>query len=247
MKPLTPDEYRIVPETGYTAGDRNRPQPRVVSPGARDFNPPSDAIVLFDGTNLDAWKNRDGTPPAWKIQDGYTEVVPKSGNIWSRESFGDIQLHLEFASPLEIEGDGQGRGNSGIFFMDTYEVQILDSFENPTYPDGTVGAVYNQWPPLVNPIRKPGEWNTFEITFTAPVFEGHKLLEPAFITVFLNGIVIHNHAKILGGTRMRTGDLPHYASHEPKGPIQLQDHNNPVRFRNIWVRELDLKPLGEVA
>ncbi len=228
----------IIPETGYSSQDRNRPQPKYVAPGV-GTDAPADATVLFDGTNLDQWRMRDGSPAAWKVENGYAEVVVGSGNIFTKESFGDVQLHLEFASPTFIEGDGQKRGNSGIFFCDDrYEVQILDNYENPTYPDGTVGAVYAQYPPLVNAIRKPGEWNTYDIIWHAPVFDGPRLLRKAVITVLLNGIVVQSNTEILGDTKIKPGELPHYTAHPSAGSIQLQHHKNPVRFRNIWVRPI---------
>ncbi|MBN1676667.1 MAG: DUF1080 domain-containing protein [Kiritimatiellae bacterium] len=227
----------IIPQTGYFAHDPDRPQPPIVTPGVAQ-SAPSDATVLFDGKDLSAWRGSKQDEPTWKVEDGYMEVVPKTGGIVTREEFGDIQLHLEFASPAEVQGQGQGRGNSGVFMMGTYEIQVLDNFENPTYPDGTVGAIYSQWPPLVNGIRKPGEWNTYDVLWEVPLFEGPKLLKPAFITVLFNGIVIHNHTQILGPTVIGTGDLPCYKAHPPVGPISLQDHGNPVRFRNIWVRRI---------
>lgn len=229
----------VIPETGYISQDREREQPKYVAPGSGD-QPPTDAVVLFDGNDLSQWEMVDGSPAKWKVENGYAEVVPGSGNIFTKEAFGSVQLHAEFASPEKIEGEGQGRGNSGIFFFkNRYEVQILDNYENPTYPDGTVGAVYSQHPPLVNAIRKPGEWNIYDIIWHAPVFEGKRLVQRAHITVLLNGIVVQSHTPVLGSTRIKHGELPHYEAHEPTGSIQLQDHKNPVRFRNIWLRRLD--------
>lgn len=228
----------IIPETGCISQDRNRPQPAYVAPG-NGTSAPSDATVLFDGSNLDQWRMRDGSPAAWKVEDGYAEVAVGSGNIFTKEAFGSVQLHLEFASPTVIEGDGQKRGNSGIFFCDDrYEVQILDNYENPTYPDGIVGAVYAQHPPLVNAIRKPGEWNAYDIIWHPPVFEGARLVQGAVITVLLNGVVVQSNTKILGDTKIKPGELPHYTAHPSEGSIQLQHHKNPVRFRNIWVRPI---------
>lgn len=227
----------IIPETGYFAHDKDRPQPPVVTPGT-DNSAPSDATVLFDGTGLGAWRGQKQEEPTWKVENGYMEVVPKTGGIVTKESFGDLQLHLEFASPVEVVGEGQGRGNSGVFLMDEYEVQVLDNYDNPTYPDGTVGAIYSQWPPLVNCMRKPGEWNTYDIIWEVPLFDGPRLVKPACITVLFNGIVIQNHTRVLGPTRIGTGDIPVYKAHPPTGPISLQDHNNPVRFRNIWIRAI---------
>ncbi|WP_269539393.1 3-keto-disaccharide hydrolase [Cerasicoccus fimbriatus] len=228
----------IIPETGYMAQDPERPQPAYVAP-AIEQGPPSDATVLFDGSDLSHWRMADGSPAKWKVEDGYFEVIPKSGSIFTKAEFGSLQLHLEFASPVELQGQGQGRGNSGIFFYENrYEVQILDNYENPTYADGIVGAIYSQHPPLVNAIRKPGEWNTYDIVWQAPVFDGKRLVAPAIITVLLNGVVVQAHTKVLGGTRIKKGELPHYEAHPAEGCIQLQDHNNPVRFRNIWLRRL---------
>ncbi|HBR95454.1 DUF1080 domain-containing protein [Coraliomargarita sp. SDUM461003] len=228
----------IIPETGHVSQDRDRTQPNYVAPGSAT-QPPSDATVLFDGSNLDQWRMRDGSPATWTVKDGYAEVLVGSGNIFTKEVFGDVQLHLEFASPTEIEGDGQKRGNSGIFFCDDrYEVQILDNYENPTYPDGTVGAIYSQYPPLVNSIRKPGEWNSYDIIWHAPVFDGARLVKAAYITILLNGVLVQSHTKVLGDTKIKPGELPHYTAHPSAGSIQLQHHKNPVRFRNIWVRPI---------
>lgn len=228
----------IIPQTGHVSQDPNRAQPRYVAPGTCS-TAPSDATVLFDGSHLDQWRMNDGSPAVWKVEDGYAEVVVGSGNIFTKEAFGSVQLHLEFASPTVIEGDGQKRGNSGIFFCDNrYEVQILDNYENPTYPDGIVGGIYGQYPPLVNAIRKPGEWNVYDIIWHAPVFDGARLVQAAVITVLLNGIVVQSNTKILGDTKIKRGELPHYTAHPSRGSIQLQHHNNPVRFRNIWVRPI---------
>ena len=161
----------------------------------------------------------------------------QTSDIRTKQSFGDCQLHLEFATPSEVEGTGQQRGNSGIFFMERYEIQVLDSFENPTYPDGSAGSVYKQWPPLVNASRRPGEWQTYDIVFTAPRFDlDGKLLKPGYVTVIHNGVVVQNHAEIQGSTSYV--QAPEYEAHAPKAPIVLQNHKDPVRFRNIWIREL---------
>ena len=193
--------------------------------------------MLFDGTSLDGWKNvRDGEACGWAIEDGDMAVVPGVGDVQTDAVFGDCQLHLEFMSPVEVVGKGQGRGNSGVFLMGLYEIQVLDNFENPTYPDGTVGAIYGQTPPLVNPIREPGVWNAYDILWKAPVFDGETLVSPAVVTVMLNGVVQH-HAKVLEGPTQHKV-LAHYAPHDAKGPLKLQDHGDLVRFRNIWMREL---------
>ena len=174
------------------------------------------------------------------------EVVGRTGDIETREHFGDCQLHLEFATPAEVRGDSQGRGNSGVFLMGRYEIQVLDGYDNPTYADGTTGAIYGQHPPLVNACRKPGEWQTYDIYFTAPRFgPDGKLLAPARVTVVHNGIVVHNNRELLGPTAHKS--LPQYRAHEERGPIALQDHGDPVRYRNVWVRDLGEAPAGDGA
>jgi hypothetical protein len=205
------------------------PKPPVIDPGSHD-KPPSDAIVLFDGKNLDAWKDGD----RWIIADGAATAA--GGAIQTRQGFGDCQLHLEFATPAEVKGSGQGRGNSGVYLMNRYEVQILDSYENETYIDGQCGAIYKEQPPMVNACRNPGEWQTYDILFTAPRFSADgSLKSPAYITVLHNGVVIHNHFELLGATSFT--EPPKYSPHGEKEPLMLQFHGNPVRFRNIWIRE----------
>lgn len=207
------------------------PEPPVVDPGSGQ-TPPSDAIVLFDGTNLDAWEGGE----KWVIKDGY--AVAKGGGITTKESFGDIQLHIEWAAPEKVKGKGQGRGNSGVYLMNRYEVQILDSYDNETYFDGQAGAIYKQTPPMVNACRPPGEWQTYDILWTAPRFsEDGTVKTPAAITVLHNGIVIQNHYELQGSTHWHKP--PSYEKHAPTGPIHLQFHGNPVRFRNIWVRKIE--------
>jgi hypothetical protein len=207
------------------------PEPPVVDPGGPG-EAPSDAIVLFDGKDLSAWQGAEN----WAVEDGSAHPQGKGG-ITSKQPFGDIQLHAEWATPEKVTGSGQGRGNSGIYFMGKYEVQVLDSYDNETYFDGQAGSIYKQWPPLVNACRKPGEWQTYDIVFEAPRFDdqGH-VLKPAYVTVLQNGVLVQNHTELLGGTFY--DQPPHYEPHPEKLPIQLQDHGNPVRFRNIWVREL---------
>jgi len=218
--------------------DMDRPQPEVVKPGQTAAAPPADAIVLFDGTDLSGWRHKDGQTPAWKVENGYMEVAPKCGDIFTRKGFGDVQLHVEFATPTVIEGEGQKRGNSGVFFMGTYEVQVLDSHNNKTYPDGQCGAVYGQYPPLVNASRPPGEWQTFDIIFRRPRFtEDHELATPAVVTVIHNGVLVQDHVELVGPTSHKKRRP--YQTHDSKLPIKLQDHKNPMRFRNIWVRELE--------
>lgn len=231
----------LIPGTKWHVHDGDRPQPRVITPGSFSTQetpgvPPSDAIVLFDGSQLDAWEKSGGGPAGWKVENGYMEVVPGAGGIRTKQHFGDIQIHVEMASPVVVKGEGQGRGNSGIFFMGRFEVQVLDCYQNQTYPDGTTGALYGQYPPLVNACRKPGEWSFYDIIWMAPRFAGDQLLQPAMVTVLFNGVVLH-HARCMDGlTRHR--DTTSYVPLPPKGPVELQDHGDLVRFRNIWVREL---------
>lgn len=206
-------------------------EPPIVTPGEGCGAPPSDAIILFDGKDLSQWEGGEN----WKVENGYA-ISQKSG-ITTKEQFGDCQLHLEFATPEVIEGSGQGRGNSGVYLMGRYEVQILDSYENKTYFDGQCAAIYKQHPPLVNASRKPGEWQTYDIIFTGPRFdEAGNLLKPAYVTVIHNGVVVQNHFEIEGSTAWHMP--PKYEPHGEKGPIHLQFHGNPVKFRNIWIREI---------
>ncbi len=224
----------LLPGTEYHVHDGERPQPGVVTPGI-GAQPPSDAKVLFDGTHLREWEGSNG-PAKWKLEAGYMEVAPGAGNIRTRQHFGDVQLHIEFASPVLVQGKGQERGNSGVFLMGRYEVQVLDNYHNPTYADGTVGAVYGQYPPLANAIRMPGEWNTYDILWRAPTFDGERLVSPAVITVLLNNVLLHHGVSPRGETSHRV--VTTYKPHPAKGPLELQDHGNHVRYRNIWVREL---------
>lgn len=208
-------------------------KPEIVDPGSAE-KAPSDAIVLFDGTDLSAWNGAE----KWTIENGY---AIDGGNITSKQSFGDCQIHLEFATPEKIEGSGQGRGNSGLYFMGRYELQILDSYENDTYYDGQCGSIYKQSPPLVNASRRPGEWQTYDVVFTAPRFQADGTLKsPATITAFHNGVLIQNHFELLGGTYW--DEPPHYTPHADRAPLSIQYHGNPVRFRNIWVRDLMDRP-----
>lgn len=213
------------------------PVPPVVSAPANGV--PSDATVLLDGRNLDAWESAKtpGAPAPWKLEGDAMVCLPKSGNIRTKAGFGDIQLHLEFRTPAKVEGSGQGRGNSGLFFMGIYELQILDSYENSTYVNGQAGAIYKQYPPLVNASRRPGEWQTFDAVWIAPRFgPGGKLLSPARLTVWHNGVVIQHDAVLKGHTPNR--GYPAYTAHADRLPLVLQDHGNVTAFRNIWVREL---------
>lgn len=231
-------EKRMTPGGRWRPHDPNRPHPAVVSPPtpstlAQAGRPPSDAIVLFDGTDLSHWQRvakgqsrgeSGSSTPAWTVGDGYMEIVPKSGWLYSREKFGDCQIHIEWATPAEVKGDGQGRGNSGIFIDGHTEIQVLDSWHNDTYADGQAGALYGLYPPLVNATRPPGEWQSYDIIYIAPRLENGKILKPALYTVFLNGVLLHHAAEVPGDA--------------VKCAIGLQDHHNPVRYRNIWVREL---------
>ena len=204
--------------------------PAIVTPGQTNDQAPSDAIVLFDGTDFSKWNNAE----KWKIEDGCA-VVGK-GKIVTKDEFGDCQLHIEWSAPTPAKGSGQGRGNSGVFLMGRYEIQVLDSYENETYHDGQAGAIYKQTPPAVNAMRKPGEWNTYDIFWTAPRFnDDGSLKSPAYITAVHNGVLILNHFELKGDTPFNRP--PSYKKHSETGPISLQDHGNPIRFRNIWVRE----------
>lgn len=210
------------------------PEPPVVDPGEAG-KPPADAVVLFGGENLDAWDGGD----KWQIEDGIATAA--GGGITTKEKFGDCQVHLEFASPAEVKGSGQGRGNSGLYLMGRYEVQILDSFENKTYFEGQCGAVYKQQPPTVNASRNPGEWQSLDIVFTAPRFhEDGTLKSPGYVTALHNGLVIHNHFELQGSTSYV--EAPKYTAHSEREPLHIQFHGNPVRFRNIWLRE-NIQPL----
>lgn len=230
------DTPMVVDAPEYHVHDPARPQPEIVVPGEINrytlmASPPSDAIVLFDGTDLDAW-----TGGPWKQGVGYVEVVPDADSLKTRESFGDIQLHLEWRTPSGVVGSGQGRGNSGVFLMDRYEIQILDSHHNETYADGSAGAVYGANPPMVNASRARGEWQTYDIIWRGPRFDGVKLTRPATVTVLHNGVLIQDHYVLMGESLHKKAAV--YTPHGPTGPIRLQEHNNKVRFRNIWVRPL---------
>jgi hypothetical protein len=213
----------------YLSG-KEWPEPAVVDPGLVG-GPPADAVVLFDGKDMSQWNGGE----KWIVQDGY--AISHGTSITTKQNFGDCQLHVEWAAPEKVEGDGQGRGNSGVFMLNAYEIQILDSYHNKTYYDGQCAAIYKQWPPMVNACRKPGQWQTYDILFTSPQFDAQgKLLKPAYVTVLQNGVVVQNHTEILGDSSWDSP--PKYTPRPPKGPIQLQFHVNPVRFRNIWVREI---------
>lgn len=220
---------RFAPAEEYLSGIEWE-KPQVVDPGKTDDSPPSDAIVLFDGTDLSKWHNAEN----WTVEDGVASTG--KGQIVTKQEFGDCQVHVEWSAPLPAKGKGQGRGNSGIFLMGKYEIQVLDSYQNETYYDGQAGAIYKQTPPAVNATRPPGEWNSYDLFWTAPQFDDDgNLVSPAYITAVHNGVLILNHFELKGDTPFNRP--PQYKPHGPKGPISIQDHGNPVRFRNIWVRE----------
>jgi hypothetical protein len=225
----------------WTVHDGNRPQPKIVTPGAfsspdQPGKPPSDAIVLFDGTDLSKWEDGKGNPIKWIINAGAMQVTPGSGEIRSKDQFGDCQLHVEWAAPKEVKGNSQGRGNSGIFLCGGVEIQVLDSYNNPTYADGAAGAYYGINPPMVNAVRPPGEFQVYDIVFRRPVYKEGKVLDPGYVTVFVNGVLVQDHTMLEGSGghmgRTKAGPFPE------KGPLRLQDHGNPMRFRNIWYRPL---------
>ncbi len=230
------------PEQKWQIHDMNRPRPPVITPGEcstqdRVGRPPSDAVVLFDGKDLSKWEGADGGPAKWKVEDGYFEVVPKTGYIHTKQGFGDCQLHVEWAAPSPGRGESQDRGNSGVFLMGLYEIQVLDSYENLTYADGQTAAVYGQYPPLVNACRPPGQWQAYDIIFHAPRFdEAGVLLRRASVTVLHNGVLVQDHVALMGPTAHK--QRPPYHATPAKLPLSLQDHNHPVRYRNIWIREL---------
>ncbi len=254
---IVADDSKQYP-TGYTdtpflPGDRwrvhddARPRPRIVEPGTASTPdkagaPPSDAIVLFDGTDLSQWvqRGRGGKilDPVWKVENGYMELVPKTGSHRTKEAFGDVQLHIEWATPSAPNGSSQARGNSGVLLMELYEIQILDSYDNISYADGQAGSIYGQYPPLVNASRKPGAWQSYDIVFKAPRFNEGKLEKPAYVTVFHNGILLHHRKEMMGP--MRHKKPSEYSPHAAELPLLLQSHGNPVRYRNIWARRLDL-------
>jgi len=233
----------MLPGGKWHVHDPDRTLPPIVTPAATPGGPPADAIVLFDGISSDAWTARQ---VPWQVADGAMTVPsrPAGGgdnNLVSKQSFGDVQLHLEFRAPNPPSGTSQDRGNSGIFFMQRYEVQVLDAYRNDTYADGTLGAIYGWKPPLANPARPPGEWQSYDIVFERPRFSADgTLLKPAYVTVFLNGVLLQNHQPFLGATGWR--QVAKYTPHAEAAPIELQDHGSPVSYRNIWVR-----PLPEAA
>ncbi len=239
------DDTPMLPEQPWRVHDIKRPQPRTIVPGTessqeRAGRAPSDAVVLFDGKDLSKWTNhpkkRSRGNLTWKVEKDYMEVVPYAGDLVSKEKFGDAQYHIEWAAPAKPCGTSQWRGNSGVLLMSNYEIQVLDNDNNPTYADGMAGSIYGQWPPLVNPARARGQWQMYDIAFEAPVFNGEKLVKPAYVTVFLNGVLVQNHQRIIG--RMAHRQVGVYHAHGAVEPLSLQDHEVPVRYRNIWVRPL---------
>ncbi len=230
-----------LPGQKWKVHDAARPHPPKVTPGLPLLNeaPPSDAIVLFDGKDLSQWiAMYHGKPqePKWKVENGYMEIVPRSGRLVTKEKFGDCQLHVEWMIPQGVEGAGQERGNSGVELMMRYEIQVLESYENLTYADGQAASMYGVWPPLVNATRPQGDWNVYDIFFEAPKFDGNKLTKPGYVTVVHNGILVHNHQEILGTTVHR--QVAKYTPHGAEEPLSLQDHGQIVRYRNIWIRRL---------
>jgi len=207
-------------------------EPLVIDPGING-GPPSDAIVLFDGHGLSQWKSASGGEAKWRVENGIVEVNG-TGNIMTKEEFGDVQVHVEWASPSEVRGEGQGRGNSGVYFQGRYEIQVLDSYQNKTYPNGQAGALYGVAAPLVNACRKPGEWQTYEIIFHPPKPSSEGKIQPGSVTVLHNGVLVQDHVAVTG--QSTTAAAFHDAV--SKGPLMLQDHGNPVRYRNIWIRRL---------
>ena len=229
-----------IPGTRWRIHDASRPHPRIVTPGATPGAPPADAIVLFDGKDLSKWAHsRSGQifDATWPVKDGYFETGTGSGAIVTREKFGDVQLHLEWATPSPGRGASQDRGNSGVIFMGRYEVQVLDSYENITYADGQAAAIYGEYPPLVNAAKRPGEWQTYDVVFEAPKFNGNMVVAPAYVTVLWNGVIVQHRRAIMGSTSATT-TVHQYTPHDPELPLTLQDHSHPVRYRNIWIRRL---------
>ncbi len=253
--PLGYDKTPQLPGQPWKVHDIARPRPKVVEPGTfstqdQPGKPPSDAIVLFGGGDLSAWVNErrerrprgaapaplEEVPAQWTVEGGYFEVKPGAGALVTKEKFGDVQLHIEFMTPTEFEGDSQWRANSGVILMKRYELQVLDSYNNPTYADGQAASIYGQWPPLVNASRRPGEWQVYDIVFEAPRFEGDRLVKPAFFTVFHNGVLVHNRKEAIG--RMAHQVVGTYEPHGAEDSLLLQDHAVKVRYRNIWLRKL---------
>ena len=230
--------------------DMNRPQPPLVVPGTfsqqeKPGMPPSDAVILFGGAEaeISKWQadKNPAEPTKWEVKDGVLQCVPGSGYTRTKEEFGDCQLHIEWSAPSEVKGDSQGRGNSGVFLMGQVEVQVLDNHNNPTYPDGFAGSVYGVNPPMANPLHKPGEWQVYDIVFRRPLFKDGKEIDPGYLTVFVNGVLVQDHTPIQGGGGHKARSKPR--AFPVAGPLKLQDHGNPVRYRNIWYRPLPKRAL----
>jgi len=231
------DDTPLQPDGTWRIHDSKRPRPPIVTPGPFvSAAPPADATVLLgNGSDLSRWQTDDGKPVPWPMENGVLQTG--KGFIRTKAEFGDLQLHVEFATPSEVKGDSQGRGNSGVFLAGVFEIQVLDSFENPTYADGQAAAMYGQFPPLVNASRRPGEWQSYDIAFAAPKFSAAgQLTSPAIVTVHHNGVLVHSARAFWGPTQHRRIDP--YVPSNARGPLRLQDHGNPVRYRNIWIREL---------
>lgn len=234
--PIGYDDTPMQPDGKWRIHDGKRPRPPVVTTGPFvSVPPPSDALVLLGpGNDLSKWQATDGSPASWSMSGGVLETG--KGMLQTKAEFTDIQLHVEFATPAKVAGNSQERGNSGVFLAGVFEIQVLDSFDNVTYADGQAAAMYGQFPPLVNASHKPGEWQSYDIAFSAPKFEGAKLVAPAVVTVLHNGVLVHNARPFWGPTaHKRIGE---YTPSTARGPVRLQDHGNPVRYRNIWLRDL---------
>ena len=235
----------MLPGGKWHVHDCDRPQAKEIIPGTPSMQeapgqPPSDTIILFDGTDFSKWRTAQNEPPAWKIENGCAVVPPHGmkagGDIYTKKEFGDCQIHVEWVTPDPPQGDIMNRGNSGVYLLGLYEVQIFESYHAGIYADGQAAAIYGQYPPLVNACRKPGKWQIYDIVFTAPRFKDGQLETPAYATVFHNGVCVQNHVAIMGTSGHRI--LPKYVPQLSKGPLMLQAHGNPVKFRNVWIREL---------
>jgi len=234
------DNTPQIPGQKWKVHDKNRPNPPIVEPGesfSHQAPAPADAVVLFDGKDLSKWKGgKDGKAP-WKVENGYFEVVKGTGDIQTQEKFKDFQLHFEWSAPNPPKGESQGRGNSGLFLHGLYEVQVLDVYNNKTYADGQAGGLYGMWPPLHNAMKKPGQWNTYDVIFEGPLFDTEgKVTRKASVTVIHNGVALHHKQEFNGPSGHQ--NTPKYFKYDGTGPIRLQDHGDPVRFRNIWIRSL---------
>ena len=230
----------FLPNSPWRVHDLSRPQPPVVEPGKTLGLPPSDAVVLFDGKNLSQWEREKGGAAIEGLEDGCLNIL-KAGDLCTKRKFGDCQLHFEWATTPKVDTGNKPSwwGNSGVFFLGKYELQVTQSYDNKHKADGHAAAIYGQTPPLVNAARKPGEWQIFDVVFSAPRFNGDKLLKPAYFTVFWNGVLVQYRTACMGTTRYKT--FPVYDCHDMTGPIKLQQHGSAVRFRNIWLRPLHLE------